>query len=121
MDLDLAGTAEDDVGEIIPPFGVVQTEGADYRSESADVPAPDRYEIGLILAILDKLEDDDADDLNNTVGPVAGDVAWAFQWNFVLEPDDSFIISKNKHLVVPEPHTLALLAIGLFALRPRWK
>ena len=121
VDFDLAGTAEDDTGEIIPPFGAIQTEGAGYRSESADAPAPDRYEVGLSPTILDKLKDGDADDLNNSVGPITGDVSWAFQWDFVLEPEDSFIISKNKYLVVPEPYTLAILAIGLFALRPRRK
>lgn len=121
VDFNLGGTSEGDTGEIIVPFGVIQTEGAVYRSETADAPAPNRYEIGLTPVILDKLEDDDADDLNNSVGPITGDVSWAFQWDFVLEPGGSFIISKNKHLTVPEPYTLALLLTGVFALLKRWK
>ena len=121
VDFNLGGTSEGDTGEIIVPFGVIQTEGAVYRSETADAPAPNRYEIGLTPVILDQLEDDDADDLNNSVGPITGDVSWAFQWDFVLEPGGSFIISKNKHLTVPEPYTLALLLTGVFALLKRWK
>ena len=119
VDFDLAGTAGDDTVQVFPPYGVTQSEGAGWVSETADTPAPDRYEAALVPTIINKLRDANADDLSNATGPITGDVAWSFQWDFVLGPNDSFIISKNKHLVVPEPATLGLLLIGGAALLKR--
>lgn len=120
VDLNLGGVAGDDTVEAVPPFGVVQTSGAGWVSETADTPAVSRYEVGLVPVILNKLNDGDADDLANIVGPVGGDVCWAFQWDFELGPGGSFILSKDKHLVIPEPATVAILLVGgLAALSSR--
>lgn len=119
-DLDLAGTAGNDTVQMNPPFGVTQTDNLGWVSEAAETPAPSHYEVGLVPAILDKLNDDDADDLSDLVGPISGDVAWAFQWDVSLGPDGSFIISKSKRLEVPEPATLGLVLVGgLVALKRR--
>ena len=120
VDLDLAGTAQDDTVEMNLPFGVTQIDSLGWVSEAADTPIPQRYEAGLVPTIINKLNDNDADDLANLPGPTTGDVAWAFQWDISLAPEGSFIISKSKRLVVPEPATLGLLLLGgLIALKRR--
>jgi len=63
---------------------------------------------------------------NNLSGPMSagpGDVAWAFQWDdATLNPEadgDEFDIEKDKSLSisnVPEPSTIALIALGLGAV-----
>jgi hypothetical protein len=54
-------------------------------------------------------------DTGNFVGP--GDVTWAYQWIVVLDPGESFLISKDKRITggtpdrgpfVPEPASLAI-------------
>ena len=54
---------------------------------------------------------------NPSAGP--GDVAWAFEWNSPIDPNGELDISKAKGLKVmnvPEPSTLALIALGIGAL-----
>ena len=54
------------------------------------------------------------------IGPVSGDVTWAFQWNATTShPAASLNITKDKGLsitLVPEPSTLAFIALGIGAL-----
>jgi hypothetical protein len=57
--------------------------------------------------------------LSDNTSPVTGDVSWAFQWDATLNPGDEYDISKDKGLhveVVPEPSTMALIALGIGAL-----
>ena len=64
------------------------------------------------FAALDALLNDGvADDLNDVEQAGPGDVAWAYQWDFVLEPGEAFMLSKDK-MITPEPATLALLGGG---------
>lgn len=116
VNFDLGGTAGGDTVVAVPPFAMVQT-GDGWVSETADTPRPNRYEVGVFPNTLNKLNDDDADNLNNAAGPVGpGDVTWAFQWDFTLAPGGSYLISKDKHLVVPEPLTIAGLFLGIGSL-----
>jgi len=49
---------------------------------------------------------------NPGVGP--GDATWAFQWDFLLNPGQTFQVSKDKRIgAVPEPASLLLLGSGL--------
>jgi len=50
-------------------------------------------------------------DLNDDEQAGPGDVAWAYQWDFVLGPDEAFMLSKDK-MITPEPATLALMGGG---------
>lgn len=52
-----------------------------------------------------------ADDLSDAEQAGPGNVAWAYQWDFVLEPGEAFMLSKDK-MITPEPATLALLGGG---------
>lgn len=116
VDFDLGDSPSGDSVEIIPPFGVVQT-GGGWVSETADTPSFSRYEVGTFPDTVTKLNDGDADDLDNTAGPLGpGDVTWAFQWDFTLAPNGTYIISKDKHLVIPEPLTLVGLFLGIGSL-----
>jgi hypothetical protein len=53
------------------------------------------------------------------VGYANGDVTWAFQWDFIIQPGTDGIITKDKLLniyVIPEPTILALISLGLAGL-----
>jgi hypothetical protein len=57
--------------------------------------------------------------LSDHISAVTGDVSWAFQWDATLNPGGEFDISKDKGLqvtVVPEPTSMALIALGIGAL-----
>jgi hypothetical protein len=82
-------------------------------SETVVTGFPQYHEAATVTTTLDKLNDQSATTLDNTYGPITGDVSWAFQWDITLGPDASFIISKDKALNVPEPSVLVLLGIGI--------
>jgi hypothetical protein len=58
--------------------------------------------------------------LNNNLGPMNGDVTWAFQWDMSIAQGSTYIISKDLNItgvaLVPEPATLGLISLGLVAL-----
>lgn len=94
---------------------VIQTKGALSLTETVVTPSPDRHEGKVWDNTLQSLNDNFATTLSNTpaigapaIGP--GDMTWAFEWDRIIQPGDTFLISKDKQLnVVPEPSTLALL------------
>ena len=118
-DMDINGTSDNDTVEIRDGIRAYQSdpEGG-WASETVSISiigAPSHYEAGLLADILGKLEDTSPTDLSDEAGPYYGDAAWSFQWDFVLAPGKSVIISKDK-LIVPEPATLGLLALGGLAM-----
>lgn len=118
-DLNLSGNALDDTVQLSNANTMTQSDLVLTVGETVVTPAPAFYEVGNAAALLAKLTDGSPTTLNNNGGPISGDVAWAFQWNFNLAPGSSVLISKDKQLlVVPEPATIGLLAMGLLALVP---
>lgn len=113
VDLDLGGTANGDTVELVNANAVMQTEGAATVSETVIAPRATRYETGLFPNTLNSLNNGTPTTLGNTAGPFTGDATWAFQWDFRLAPGGSFLISKDKHIVVPEPATATLAAAAL--------
>jgi hypothetical protein len=113
-DLNLLGTPLDTSVSITGGNTAWQYDGATV-AEAADVPTPSRYEAGFNSTVLAHLS---AGNLNNNASQTNGNLAWAFQWDRVLTPGASLIISKDNNLdvVVPEPGTLALLGIGVTGL-----
>ncbi len=122
-DFDLAGDIQDDMVGLNNPNAVVQ---ADFLNnllvaETVLSPAATLSEMGIYAATLVKLDNGVADNLDGTTGPLFGraDYTWAFQWDFVIAPGESFTISKDKHLT-PAPGAIALLGLGgLLAARRR--
>jgi hypothetical protein len=124
-DFDLAGAGGDTVRLGTDPSGnfnsANQSDGISTLTESVSVTAPSasRGEANLFNATLVKLSDGNPDSLNNNGGPVGpGNVTWALEWDVLLNPNATFLISKDKHLnvqIVPEPSSLILFPLGLLA------
>jgi hypothetical protein len=116
-DFDLANTVNDD-SVVLTGFGGNTAQQYDglggYLSETVSTPSATRYEAGLFNSTLAKLQDADGDNLNNTAAAGPGDVTWAYQWDFNIDPAGSVLISKNKRIgPVPEPASLLLFGFGL--------
>lgn len=129
---DLTGGGNDSVILGTDPFGKFnsanQSDGVALLTESVSVVAPSAIhgEAGIFATTYTKLNDAFADVLNDNVAAGPGDVTWGFQWDLLLAPGQSFIISKDKHLQVlindpniPEPSSLGLIAVGLLACARR--
>jgi len=58
------------------------------------------------------------DPTNATTLQGPGDLAYALQWNFTLPAFGAFIIGEDL-TIVPEPATIAALAMGAMILLPR--
>ncbi len=122
-DFDLKGTADFDSAEFTNVNTVQQSEGASQLQETVITPVPSHREIDFFANTLNKLTDAVPTTLSDTplgtvVGP--GDVTWAYQWDFVLAPNQTFLISKDKNMStpggggggVPEPATGFLLSLA---------
>lgn len=120
-DFDLNGSAGADVGEILAPlFNTVrQSEAGFALTETVITPGPNHFELNIFPVTRDNLDDTDIDNLNDFAGPLGpGDVTWAFQWDFVIDPNGSVLISKDKS-IVPAPGTAAALLLGAAGLGRR--
>jgi hypothetical protein len=117
-DFDLNGTAAGDSAVFTNANAVRQTEGTMGVSETVVTPVPSHREIDTFAATLSKLVDavpttlSDLPAVGNVAGP--GDMTWAFQWDFVLAPGRTYLISKDKHLSgIPEPTAAVLMTLGV--------
>jgi hypothetical protein len=98
-------------------------------TETVVTPVPSHREIAFFPVTLNKLNDGVPTTLSDTppIGVVfgAGDVTWAYQWDVVIPPSGTFLISKDKNISpgapVPEPAACSLLglAAGLLLARCR--
>jgi len=112
-DFDLSGTPDDDTVQVLNANTVSQRDTAVMVAETVVTPSPVRTEVGKYDSTLRKLNDGDANILDNTKGPVGpDDVTWAFQWDLTVPAYGSVQISKDKNMV-PEPATIGLMGLGL--------
>ena len=121
-DFDLDNPGNDTVqigGQFNGKFYAVSQQDLGTLTENMDtVSGANRAEVGFFASTLNNLNDANPTTLNNNLGPIGpGDVTWAFEWDFTLQPGGSFQISKDKLLsvTVPEPSSVALMACGLVA------
>lgn len=120
VDMELFDPANADTLQIIAGNTASQTDPEGSASEVVATPIPLAHQVDLPASLLAELGDDQPTTLNNDSGPLVGNSAWAFQWTFSLNPEQSVIISKVKAVAldssggdVPEPASLALLGAGL--------
>lgn len=104
-----------------PNVNAVNQKGANGLMvfETVVTPAGNHKEVKLVPATLNALNDGLPTTLDDSIGPVAGDVAWAWEWDMVIPQGAALLISKDKH-ISPEPGTVGLLLLGgLLLLRRR--
>jgi hypothetical protein len=102
--------------------GALQTAGGpggNGIAEVIDAPLANFGEAALAGQTLGELNGPSYYTLNNNASAGPGDVTWAFQWNTSIAPGATFNITKDKGLsisLVPEPSTVALIAMAMGAL-----
>jgi len=124
-DFNLRATPGGDTVNFINPNAVRQTQGPLEVSETVLTPVASHREVAFFPTTLNALNDGSPTILSDTTGPLGpGNVTWANQWDFLLQPNSTFGISKDKRLAgageVPEPATVSLLCFAaglLFAQR----
>ncbi len=116
VNFDLAGTPGDDTLIVTGGSLAQQSDPTGWAAQVSATPMPTAFEAGLVTdnpSILDRLQAPVPAVLNNVPGPVVGDGAVAFQWDFTLQDGQSFLLSAEKNIaMVPEPATLVLAGIG---------
>lgn len=118
---DLLGSPSGDSVQFLGLDSVVQTEGLFGIQEGIVQPPATAGEADFAGTggTLDKLALIPGYNLNGNMGPISGDVTWAFQWDYNIANGASLDVYKDKTLIVPvipEPSTLALIVVGLGAL-----
>jgi hypothetical protein len=122
-DFNLLDTALGDTVEISgnPTDGydyAYQYKGATQIAEAITSPSANRAEAGLAPSTLNGLNGTTVYNLGNNTSAGPGDATWALQWDVSIAANDSFWLFKDKLLSIepiPEPSTLALVALGLGA------
>jgi hypothetical protein len=126
-DFNLGGTSGGQSGNInfdtlLQPYKITQTDGVRTITETVNAStAPiGHYQISLIGAgLAASLADGNPTTLNDSPASGPGDVVFAYQWDAVLQPNQTITISKLMS-IVPEPTSMSLaIAAGILAMLKR--
>jgi len=123
-DFDLGGPANDTVQlgtNLRGQFNdAIQTDPLAGLTETVTTPGASAGEVATLPITIAKLNNGVLPvTLSNAAGPVGpGNVTWALEWDFLINPGSTALISKDKYLnvTVPEPSVSILLALGLAGL-----
>jgi len=120
-DFDLGGSIEnqtatfqfDGLGQ---PYKVIQTDGVRTLTETVNANASPvgHYEASGFPALINSLTDANPTTLGDVPSYGPGDATFAYQWDMILDPGQSFVISKLM-TIVPEPASASLVLVGLSA------
>jgi len=117
-DFDLNGVADGQTASVVfdslaQPYKIVQTDGVRSLTETINVnSAPvSHYEISLYPALVNSLTDGAPTTLSDAALAGPGDIAFAYQWDVILDPSQSLTISKLM-TIVPEPTSGALVLVA---------
>ncbi len=118
-DFDLSDNYGNDTGTFANANTIVQSDGGMILTDAAS-PMPSRREIGLYSDIADSLGDAGPTTLGNSGSGTVGDVTYARQWDFTLQPaggaNSTVGFSLDQHITVPDPGTILLLGAGMLGL-----
>lgn len=118
-DFDLNDTIGDDNAFINNPNSIGQLDGGiSLSAEVVTAPPATFQEVRDFNSLLLDITGTPGYNLNGANNNYTGDATFAFQWVFNLGPNQSFIMSKDKLLAVPEPGSLLAFG-GLVALAIR--
>jgi hypothetical protein len=98
---------------------VQQTSGSTAIQEGIVSPNANYAEAANLNQTLNELNNQAGLVLNDTTSAGPGNVTWAFQWNQTIDAGGQLDIFKDKNLsisMVPEPPTVAIIALGAGAL-----
>jgi hypothetical protein len=112
-DFNLGGTPNDDTIQIDGslPDSIFQWDSKN-RGDTVVVPQANFYEAGDATTLLNKfITSDGSTTLSNVAAAGPGDVAWALQWDRIIQPGKTFQIVIGKE-ITPEPATMAILVLG---------
>jgi hypothetical protein len=119
-DFDLTDNAQDDTTKISNNTAT-QFDSFTLAKEVIN-PSASYYQVSPFPNILDALSDNFPTSLSNVGGPLTGEDAYAFQWDFVLEPEKSFSIKNYKSIKpIPEPTINLGYLIGFGFLGMLWR
>jgi hypothetical protein len=126
-DYDLNGTAGNDTGlrQNSSTIRVTDNVNTAITTIEGGTPIPDFSEINNAFpALRNNIDNTNGYFLNTATGAgigqsMSGDISYAFQWNPVLNPGGSFIVSTHKVTAVPEPGSMIALGLGAAALIAR--
>jgi hypothetical protein len=95
---------------------VRETGSFGHVQETVITPSATHREALDFPLTITKLNDAFPDNLidNTNAGP--GDITWTYQWDFVIAPGGTALISKDMQAAIPEPSTVALILVGFVGL-----
>jgi hypothetical protein len=89
----------------------------DPNSASLDVgvvPLPSHHQADVVSTTLSSLNDASPTTLSDADGPVTGNATYAYQYDPIIQPGSTFLVSVNKKLVVARPAGASKICVHKF-------